>query len=806
MQTATPDIENEAKEGLGGKKTVSDWLKWIKAAKKAASRHWQDTREAWREFEKDTDDRDSGRSNNRGEAPKVYPAYYAAVETLLPAFYARTPQLVTERAFEIDDDVANTMALINQRVGKYFLRTSGFDETMKSSTADFIHAAKACNQIIYKAEIGKERKELQKVDEQTYVGADGQPYAGEVKQDTETKAYFGESDAADEDSQCIELRPVPSDEIIHSPNAKVFDDIREIGIYFSFTKEEAQERFDAEVLANYPWKKGVDNKGTEPDDLGRERLETSEYYMDGWECCDKDSKTVYWVSESYPTGFLKPPALDPWGFKGFFPITPFIVMNKPRKTLYPRPAYIHLRPTLTQLHVMYQRVFELIDSVRRRAIVDGDDDLVSALNAGDQEYISAKSLKSLIEKGGLESMVHYVPVAELVQAIVELNQQQEIFDSNVAKWIGVPGILRGESDPIEAVGTQEIKATAAHDRFRVYKKDIQQMARDSIEMMLDLAYGTFSDQKIARIAGFDYMKPEDQQRFPEALARLRNDTERVIRIDVETDSMTFIDQGLKAQRRNLAIQTALNGVNTVAQMAQENPVMANLALRTVLLGLEGLDDGKQYQDEIKSIGKQLIEAAQNPPPPPPTPPDYEAQKVEVMAREVAVKERAQTLEERTAPVEDQMKISESMAELELKAKELELKTMIATSKQEVEAMKQELDAIKAVAAQKAEQQWIELEKAKAMHGALATALEAQQVKTQQTLEAMQLMSERVAQVESLSGAESTSPGVSSRAPKANQPAMHIHVGGDADYEISRDASGTLKGKKTMKKSNSSLTE
>lgn len=791
------ELLEESRAGLGGKKSPADLLRMIRAMKRAATSHWSDSLSAWREYEKAATNETSELRTEATDDPKVFPAYFAAAETLLPAFYARTPQLTTERAFEINDDIANTMALINQRLGKYFIRTSAFDETMKSSTAEFLHAAKGTNQVIYKAKTNPARKPLKKISEKSYVDETGAEYPGEVK--LENGKYFGESQEVDQDSQKIELRPVSFDEILHTPNAKVFEDIQEIAIYFSITKEAAEldGSFPKEVLAAYPWKKGTSkDDGTE--DKVRERLETSDCYMDGWEVWCKQSKTVYWVSESFPSDFLKEPKEDPYKLKGFFPIAPFILMSKPRKTLYPRPVYVQLRPTLEQVNTAYQRLFGLIDSSRPRAIVDGDENVDALLTAGDQTYVAVASTKGLVEKGGLQSLVQFLPVQEFVNAARELQQQIVLFDDNVSKWIGVPDILRGQTDPIEAVGTQEIKATAAHDRFKVYKKDVQQLARDSIEMMLDLAYGTFSDAKIAQIVGYDYMDPPDQARFPESLSRLRNDTERVIRIDIETDSMTFIDQGLKAQRRNLAIQSALNGIKEVAGMAESNPAMAMLALKAVLLGLEGLDDGKQYQDQIKTIGAEITEAAKNPPPQPAPPPDYEGAKVEILGREVQLKERELALKESTVPVQEQAKIDKSIAELELKAKELEIRAAEVESKAQVEQLKSELEALKAVAAQKAEQQWLELEKAKSLMSAHERTQEEERARTDQLLETVRLMQERMQENEGSEESEEM-PGVSPRAPKKNQPhapAIHVHIDGDSEYTSSRQPDGTLKIKKT----------
>lgn len=701
--TDSTDSASVDKMGIGAtpkdphalKSTVDWWFKWLKASKKSAKNHFIDSREAWREFEKANIENPNSQNSQQVES-NVYPVYNFATQIIQAGLYARTPELTTEREFDINDDIASTMCLIVERLGKYFIRTSNFDDVFQCVVGDFVHAAKTTTQVLYETDFIEQEVPvfLSGGDEKgqpIFVSQDGSVYDGEVEQDA--TGYTGKQTIADPKTQVVKLGVVNFDEILHTPTAKTQDAIKEMAYYFSFTRAEAQGKFDPDVLQNFPWRKGLGRKDNVDDDSLANKdstVENPEEYIDGWECYCFDTKKVYWVSESYRQGFLKPPVPDPYGLKGFFPSPKFIIQNRPRKSLYPRPPYIHLRPTTSQLHVMYQRVFELIDSVRRRAIVDGDDDVVSALNAGDQEFVTAKSLKNIVEKGGLDKMIWYVPVQELVQAISELNALEDRFTTNVEKWFGTPDILQGVTDPIEAMGTQQIKAKAGTDRFKVPKKAVQQLARDSIQMMIDLAFKVFGDPKIADIAGFKYMTPEHQQRFPMALQTLRDDNESLIRIDIETDSLTFVDDGLKLQQRNNAIQATVDGIEEVSKMIQENPAMGALALRTVLLTLDGISEGKKFADEVKQIGDELIKIAQQPKPPPP---DYEAQKLQIMQEQNQIAQQqvdvakqqantAQFIAETDRAREDraeQVKEAQQAANNELKQQELELKNEIATA-------------------------------------------------------------------------------------------------------------------------------
>lgn len=655
----------------------SYWLAWLRAARKGApARHTRNTRDAYREYLKEFYDseesEDPGRVGTQNpDAARVYPAYTSAVNTLEPALFSRTPEIVTDRKFDISDDVAKLMTLQAKRLGDYLLENSHFDDVISCAVQDFIHGSKATTQVIYAAKVNKVIKQKPLIPDGVGGYLDGSNlYDGEVKQDPMTGSFFGEYEAEEVDPKSQELRLSPAlyDEVLHTPDAKIQADIRDIAYYFCYPKAEAIEKFGEEKLKEYSWKTGPN---TNPSDKTQKNknISTGELFLDGYEIWCKYDKTVRWVSEGIPNQFLMDPKPDPYGLRGFFPSPPFIIQGKPPKNMYPTPMWIHLRPVAEQLHLMYQRVFGLIDAVRRRAIVDGDQDIVDLLNSGNLEFISAKSLKSIVEKGGLNNMIYYLPVQELVQAITELNNQQEIFDAQFDKWAGVPDVIQGLTDPIETLGAQEIKASSAHDRFKNSKKKVQQLARDSIEMMLDLALKVFSDEKIAQITGYQFMSVEDQTIFFEALNLLRDDETRVIRIGIDTDSMTFVDRGLQTQRINAAVTTVTNGLKQASDMLQISPDYATVALQAVLVALDQSDIGRRFSDPVKQAIDGLIkdaeEAKKQPPPPPP--PDPAMVKIESDER-VAMAKMQQ---------EGELTMQKLNSETSVKMEEINSRTQIA---------------------------------------------------------------------------------------------------------------------------------
>lgn len=682
--------------------TIGFWLRWIRAAKKAAKDHWDDSKDAWEEYENKPN---TGEAQIAGATTRTntqrYPIYYSSCKTLEPAYFARTPDTVTRRMFDIDDPMATTMCMMSERFSKYLIERCNHDSSVRSAVQDFIHADKASLQVVYEADIVQEmeRKPLMMQmgeDGETSYYDGGNLHEGEVSEDEE--GYFYQSPIEKASNKHIKLVPTRFNKVIHTPNATSQDEIIDMAYWFCLDYDEACKKFPNISPDRLPWRT---DKAYKEDEDSNKRPDTPGKFLEGWECWSKRTKKVYFVCEDYEEGFLKEPAEDPYKLRTFFPSTPFIIGSPPSGSLYPTPAWVHVRATAKILHKMYGRVFSLIEQVRRRAIVDeSNTELLAALQDLDSgEFITSRNMQAILDKGGLANMVAYLPVKELVEAIAELSQLEDKFKNNFYEWFGVPDILRGASDPIETAAAQQIKQGSAHDRFKYQKKQVMDMDRDAIEMMMDLGYQVYDDTEMAEILGYQYMQPDDQQRFFPALQILRNDPARLIRIEIETDSTSFVDERVEQEQRNAVGQLIIGGLDKIAAMAQTTPMFVPVALRTLLYGISGLKGGKDFDNDVVQAVNQLVEQASQPQAQPPPPPDYEAMKIEQKRQEVETKARLSEMEMRLKEQDLMLKDKKINAEMRsddidarLEQQSIAIKQMIETKWQEIDQIRLALDA------------------------------------------------------------------------------------------------------------------
>lgn len=657
MALSEPGDYEEAKgekEKVNKRDTPQFWQRWITTAKRAAYQHWQDSARAWREdnaqngnsIYQDGQRKWSGSGGIEWDGAR-YPIWWSTNQLMRSAFYSRTPEIYCRRVFGIDDKQALTATLIMDRLGRYAIETGDLDATMRDCVADWLNSDKTTTQTCVKYE---KVKTLQKspvvpgmMPNEFLDAATGQPVTDEILQDPTTGQLYTQKEVEEVIVKNAYCRSVPFDHILHTPTARIFQEITDIAFYFCFTRDEAIDRFGEESVKSWPsavWKHSknmieADESTRDSNDSGKYQIgesaeKSADLIIEGWEIWSSVTKKVYFYCPAYAEDFLEEPKDDPYKLKGFFPCAPFVIGSKPNKNMYPVPSFVRLWPTLDMFHIMYGRVMNLLDGARRRALVAGDEDLVTALNQiGDAEFVSCQDFQNLVSNIGLDKLVYYVPVQELVNCIAELNAQDEKFKANYDEWRGVPDILRGQSDPIETAAAVETKVSAAHDRFKNDKKAIADLARDTIEMMVDLYLYLLDDERIKKIVGFDYMQPEDQANFPAALTAIRNDDERTIRIEVETDTTSYLGEQTRIQQRNAAVTTVMKGLESIKPLLETSPQGAAVAARVMAESLDGFGAGRQFVEDVQRYINSWVEKLEQPPPQGPPPPDYESMKIEV---------------------------------------------------------------------------------------------------------------------------------------------------------------------------------
>lgn len=682
------DIEAEDRKEPA--RSAKSWLKFIRIAQRNRhyKRHKDDARAAWAEYELSSD-RPEGEDVLKG-----FPVYWSSSKGFEPELLSRKPTVLIKKTFEIQDGgIATTAELLLERLAKYHLEHGDFMDAMESARGDFIHADKAAPQVIYESKTRKKKVNLSKGDD-GYYSDDGLKYEGEALEG-EGGAYY-ESDELEAYDQKVYLAALPYDQVLHTPSAKSWREVKELCIKFCLTKDEVRARFklSEEEFQNLPWGKQKD----EDDSKSGKAEESYKEYLEGWECYDLASRETCWVVEGHAKELDCKSDEEWYGLRNFFPVPRFAIGSRPAKHLYPTPAYVQLEPVIKELHSLQERKFNLIDGLRRRALVnDSIPGLLRALNsARDNDFIGVAELDSIVEKGGLEAHVLFIPLRELSECLREILELTQVFKDLFYELWGYPDILRGEGDPVETATSVKVKHSGAQNRFKYIKAQFAELGREALEMMCDLSLRVFTDEKLGQVLGYEHLEPQHQQNFIPALELLRNDEERSIRLEFETDSTSFIDEAYQNETRFQVASTLINGVEKIAQLASQ-PVTQNsvsLALKSLLTVLSGFKGGKDFENDLRMWGDSIIQDLNAPPPQNPGP-DIEQMKLDLQAQKQSFEAQARTRELEQEDIRLQLEAEKTRADQALETYKAQTEQRIADITAMVEQSRVQVESYKA---------------------------------------------------------------------------------------------------------------
>jgi hypothetical protein len=212
----------------------------------------------------------------------------------------------------------------------------------------------------------------------------------------------------------------------------------------------------------------------------------------------------------------------------------------------------------------------------------------------------------------------------VVDALNNLYVAREQIKAVIYEITGIADILRGNSDPNETLGAQEIKANYAGLRIRKLQMDVARFARDLIRFKAEIITKFFSDETMIKMSGAEQMPDVDKQHVMPAIELLRNDVSRDFRVDIETDSMVEVDEQADKQAATELMAGTADFMEKAVLAAKEAPEIAPLMLEVFMFTLRRYKVGKTIEGQFQETFDKIIEQVNNPQPQP----DPEQQKLQ----------------------------------------------------------------------------------------------------------------------------------------------------------------------------------
>lgn len=424
-----------------------------------------------------------------GKQAAKFNILWSNVETLKPILYGRTPKPDVERRHKNADPIARMGAEILERALSYEDDLDEFDKVMKRVVEDRLLPGRGVARVFYETENGEPEEDGDaEPDEETGKRPTFRPVTAER---APVRYVFWE-----------DYRETPS---------RTDDEVwwRAYRVYL--TRDELVKKFGKklgkEITLDYS-PKGIENDGDSGPQADAFKKATV------WEIWDKNKKQAVWIAPSYSKAPLKE-IDDPLQLPGFFPSPRPLRATTTNETLVAIADYSEYQDQAIELDVLTARIDRLQNALKVAGLYAGSSKAeIQQLIDGDSEnrLIPVEDWAAFADKGGLTNMIAWLPIDQIAKVLIQLYDARDRVQRTLYQITGMADILRGETDPNETLGAQQLKSQFATRRITESQKDVARFARDLMRLRGCVIAKHFSPESLMKITSL----PEPMPALPPA--------------------------------------------------------------------------------------------------------------------------------------------------------------------------------------------------------------------------------------------------------------------------------------------------
>ena len=593
----------------------------------------------WRKRAQKVIDRYRDEREDHLEDKTKFNILWSSTETLRPALISNTPSPEIRQRYKKDDPVVRAAAKILERAIEFSLDTYDFIKYGKAVTNDLLLPGRGVSRIRYIPTFEKKEKRIplemrEEAGETLFYRPDGRtedsfevddegPYVNET---TEDLVY-----------EEVRAERVPWKWFRIDP-ADCWENVNWVAFGAPFTKDEGLNEFGKKFEGV-----NVTKSKTEENDKG----EAMKNKIIVWEIWDKRTRKQVFIAEGHDA--ILEENDDPLELEGFFPCPPPMYAVEDNDRMIPTPEFCLWQDQADELDELSARIAKVTRAIKARGAYAGEkkNELDQILTADDNELVAVEDWMTMIDKGGLDGLISWVPVEQFAKVLQILEQQRAIKVQEIFELTGVSDIQRGSTDPRETARAQQLKANLGSRRLLTKQQTVQNHFRDLYRLKAEVIAEQFDPNTLKLMVGLE----NDNEVFDEAVKLIKSDALRIFNVDIETDSTIAADEEKEKQGLAEAMQAIASYIGAVGPLVQGGMLPQQVAMGLLADYLRKFRFGRKLDDLLEEASKQ------------PPPPDPEAQRAE----------KEQQAEQQKMQAEMQLKQAEAQAEMQKKQAEMQLK-------------------------------------------------------------------------------------------------------------------------------------
>lgn len=652
----TPEAEVKAKD-------AEPWLKLIADAEKAF-KDWNDR----------SDNIDKLYANLAKLANPVrdrqMSLFWANMQTLGPSVYARPPVPVVMPRFKDRKPILRSASELLERTTIVSYETQHVDRTLKQVRDDLTRLGRGV--VWQRYETSKEKnKPREKV--------------------------------------CAEFKF--RRDFLHDP-ARCWGEVDWVDGISYLTRKEMRKRFSSVSGKAYQDAEYSVRKDAHDSDYGDTRKKARVHEI--W--CKSENKVI-WVADGCE--YVLEEAEPHLTLDDFFPCPEPAYGTKQPESLIPVPDVLQYKDQLEEINQLTNRIHALADAIKVRAFYPAGagelgDAIQSAMAAtNDNQVVVPVSNWAMLGNGSPKDMLVWLPIDQIAKTVAELVQLRQQLIQDVYEISGISDILRGQTDPNETLGAQQLKAQTGSTRVRAMQEEMVRLARDMTRIDAEIIAEEFNKDTLLEMSQLDLPSDADIAKQVKELTTRKAMMEQAleqamqspeIRQQAEANPEEAQKALQEAEGQINAIQQQIDSVSMTVTIDQVMKLLREQRIRPFLLDIEtdstiAPDENAQkermveYVTAMSSLFQQAVPAVQQVP-------QMAPMMAEIIKKANGVfrmgREFEQVIEEFTESMKQAASQPNPAAQAAQAAQQMEQqKLQIETQKAQATAMKAEADAKRA---------------------------------------------------------------------------------------------------------------
>lgn len=561
---------------------------------------------------------------------------WANQETLKPAVYAKPPTAVVLRRYKDQDPVARVASEVLERALNFSMDAYDYDGMMKHGRDDFLLMGRGMSRVRYV------------------------PVIEPAEPNEQAEAPTSDGDESVTNSADSYERVTSESVVCEHTNwedfgtnaAREWAEVRFEYFKAYLTRDQLRKRFTKRVpgidksvgdVIPLDWKpEGTDDK------VNAEQFAKAVIY----EIWDKAERKVIWISRAFPHAPLDERD-DPLKLKDFFPGPKPMMATTGPDSIIPIPDYDYFRDQAEEVDELTMRIGLLTDALRMVGIyaAQEDDKLANLFSKNNEnKMIPVDNWAVFSDKGGIKGLVEWVPVDMVIQVLEGMIKLRAQLMDDIYQITGISDIMRGDTDPNETKGAQELKSSWGSSRVREKQKEIARFARDGLRIKAEIIASRFSIDTLKNMTNVQLLTNMEKQQislqmqafqqqqqqammmaqqtgqqpqqqpppvpqdkldlmqkpsWEDVDGLLKNEGLRHFRIDVETDS-TIEPEQTRDKREAVEFVTAIGQLLAGSlPVVQAAPPMGKLVAETIKFVVRRFNAGREMEDVIEQVMDQI---------------------------------------------------------------------------------------------------------------------------------------------------------------------------------------------------------